>query len=212
MKNGISKREFFTWAQGHNLSLIVDFHNEVKRNFRNEIVRINALLEGDDCLSEEEKLSLETRKTIYVNTFEPYLRINTFLMMVSHLEEWLFHAWKHYAPNIELLEAKGSIGRFKPVLKEIGVDLSRSGPWMFLKGCQDVRSCLLHANGRVSLNRNPERIRNFVAQYGDIIGIESGHLVLKGIFLQRVRAQVEQLIQSVKPASRQCGGGLRQPV
>jgi len=200
MKTGISKREFFTWAQGHNLSLIVDFHNEVKRNFHNEIVRINALLEGDDFLSEEEKHSLEARKNIYVTTFEPYLRINTFLMMVSHLEEWLFHAWKHHAPETGLLEAKGSIGRFKPVLKELGVDLSRSGPWMFLKGCQDVRSCLLHANGRVSLNRNPERIRNFVDQYGDIIAIESDRLVLQGQFLQRVREQVEQLIRSVNSA------------
>jgi len=196
----ISRQKVFTWARQHNLSLIVDFHNEVKRNFRNEIVRINSKLEASDVLSGEEITQLEARKSTYTDTFEPYLRINTFLMMVSYLEEWLFHAWKHHAPATALLEAKGSIGRFKPVLKEIGVDLSRSGPWMFLKGCQDVRSCLLHANGRVSLNRNPEKIRNFVAQYADIIGIESDRLVLQGMFLQRVREQVEQLIQSVEPA------------
>lgn len=202
MKKAISQREVLIWAQAHDLSLIVSFHNEVKRNFHNEIARINRLLDGDKSLSEEEKSSLEARKSIYITTFHPHLRINTFLMMVSHLEEWLYHVWKHFTPATGLLEAKGSIGRFKPVLKEIGVDLSRSGPWMFLKGCQDVRSCLLHANGRVSLNRNPERIRNFVAQYGDIIGIESGRLVLDGKFLRRVQEQVEQLIQSVKPASR----------
>ena len=54
---------------------------------------------------------------------------------------------------------------------------------MFLKGCQDIRSCLLHANGRVSLNRNPEKIRNFVAQYSDLIKIEADRLVLTGEFL-----------------------------
>lgn len=200
MTKAFSTQEGFTWAQQHNLSLIVDFHNEVKRNFQNEIVKINRMLDESDVLSEEEFASLVARKSTYIDTFEPYLRINTFLMMVSYLEEWLFHAWKHHAKETELLEAKGSIGRFKPVLKEIGVDLSRSGPWMFLKGCQDVRSCLLHANGMVSLNRNPEKIRNFVAQYADIIAIESDHLVLEGRFLQRVQEQVEQLIRSVKPA------------
>lgn len=200
MKKAISQREVFIWAQENNLSLIVDFHNEVRRNFQNEIVRMNEILEEDKFLSAEEKASLEARKNIYINTFEPYLRVNTFLMMVSHLEEWLYHVWKHYTPSTGLLEAKGGIGRFKPVLKEIGVDLSRSGSWMFLKGCQDVRSCLLHANGRVNLNRNPERIRNFVAQFSDMISIESERLVLEGRFLKRFQVEVEQLIQSVKLA------------
>lgn len=187
--------DVFRWVHGHDLSLIVDFHNEVQRNFQNEIAWMNEKLE-DDSLSRQEKIKLETRKNTYIDTFEPYLRINTFLMMVSHLEEWLYHLWKHHVPETGLLESKGSIGRFKPVLKELGVDLSRSGPWAFLKGCQDVRSCLLHANGRVSLNRNPEKIRNFVAQSGGIIAIESGRLVLGGMFLTRFQEAVEQLIAS----------------
>ena len=184
----------------HDLALIVGFHDEVNRNFQKEIALINAKLEAADSLSSQEAIGLEARKNTYTDTFEPYLRINTFLMMVSRLEEWLYQVWKHHSPTTGLLEAKGSIGRFKPVLKEIGVDLSRSGPWMFLKGCQDVRSCLLHANGRVSLNRNPERIRNFVAQYGDIIGIESDRLVLRGKFLTCVQEAVEELMASLKPA------------
>lgn len=199
MNKTFSQREVFPWAQGHNLSLIVDFHNEVKRNFQNEIARINEKLE-DDSLSRQEKIKFETWKYTYTNTFEPYLRINTFLMMVSHLEEWLYHLWKHHVPVTGLLEAKGSIGRFKPVLKEIGVDLSRSGPWMFLRSCQDIRSCLLHANGRVGLNRNPERIRNFVSQYPDMIGIESDRLVLKGRFLTCVQEAVEELIATARSA------------
>lgn len=184
------------WSRENNLSLIVDFHNEVKRNFRNELLRINEKLENDTTLSSDQRTALQASRDSYINTFEPRLRVNTFLMMVSHLEEWLLHGWKQLAPETELLEAKGSIGRFKPVLKHIGVDLSRSGPWMFLKGCQDVRSCLLHANGRVSLNRNPERIRNFVAQHDDIIRIVNDRLILDGAFLKRVRNAVEQLIAS----------------
>ena len=174
------------------------FHNEVKRNFQNEISRINEELEGNGSLSDQEKIDLKATQDIYINTFEPYLRINTFLMMVSHLEEWLFHTWKRLAPTTELLEAKGSIGRFKPVLNEIGVDLSRSGSWMFVKGCQDIRSCLLHANGRVSLNRKPERIHNFVAQHNDKIKIESDRLVLTGGFLSYFQESVEQLIKAGK--------------
>lgn len=200
MKKAVSQYEVFIWAQKNKLSLIVDFHNEVKRNFHNEIEKINRKLEEADSLSEQEKIKLEARKSIYTNTFEPYLRINTFLMMVSHLEEWLFHVWKRHAPTTGLLEAKGSIGRFKPVLKEIGMDLSRSGSWMFVKGCQDIRSCLLHANGRINLNRNPEKIHNFVAQHGDKIRIESDRLVLEERFLTCFQDAVEQLIESVKLA------------
>jgi len=196
MNKSISPEDAFIFASKSNLDFIVTFHNEVKRNFQNEISRINEQLEISDSLSGQEKTFLEARKNLYINTFEPYLRINTFLMMVSHLEEWLFHTWKGQAPTTELLEAKGSIGRFKPVLKDIGVDLSRSKSWVFLKGCQDIRSCLLHANGRVSLNRNPEKVRNFVAQHGDMISIEADRLVLTGKFLGCFREAAERLIQS----------------
>ena len=175
---------------------VLSFHDEVKCNFQKEVSRINGELLERASLSEQEKADLEARKDLYTNTFGPYLRINTFLMMVSHLEEWFFHTWKRYAPTTELLEAKGSIGRFKPVMKEIGVDLSRSRSWMFVKGCQDIRSCLLHANGRVSLNRNPEKIHNFVAQHGDKIAIEADRLVLTGEFLRYFQEAVEQLIEA----------------
>jgi hypothetical protein len=197
MNKTISQNESFIWSQRNNLSFIVNFHNEIKRNFQNEIAWMNEKLDEDDSLSDQEKNDLKAKKSIYINTFEPYLRINTFLMMVSHLEEWLLHIWKRHTPTSELFEGKGSIGRFKPVLKEIGVDLSRSGSWMFIKGCQDIRSCLLHANGRVSLNRNPDKIHKFVVQYSDKIKIESDRLVLSEEFLTCFQDAVEQLIESV---------------
>ena len=175
----------------------MNFHDEVERYFQNQIERMDQKLKDDSSLTEQKTSDLNARRNEYVNKFEPYLRINTFLMMVSHLEEWLYHIWKRWAPDTELFEAKGSIGRFKPVLREIGVDLSRSGSWMFLKGCQDIRSCLLHANGRVSLHRNPQKIRKFVDQYNDSICIESDQLVLKPEFLSCFRGAVEQLVESV---------------
>ena len=196
MNKTVSPIDFFIPASKNNLAFIENFHNEVQRNFQNEISWINEKLEGNNSLSDQEKTDLETKKEIYINTFEPYLRVNTFLMMVSYLEEWLFHTWKQFTPTTELFEAKGSIGRFKPVLKEIGVDLSRSRPWMFVKGCQDIRSCLLHANGRVSLNRNPEKVHNFVAQHNDKIKIESDRLLLTGEFLDFFQKAVEQLIEA----------------
>lgn len=196
MNKTISPGNSLKFESKNDLAFIVNFHNEVRRHFQKETSRINGELEEGVSLSEQEKADLETRKELISSTFEHYLRINTFLMMVSHLEEWLFHTWKQHAPTTELLETKGSIGRFKPVLKEIGMDLSRSRPWMFVKGCQDIRSCLLHANGRVSLNRNPDRIRNFVAQHDDEIKIEDDRLVLTGEFLKNFQKAVEQLIEA----------------
>ena len=196
MNKTISPESSSEFEPVNDLAFIVSFHDEVRRNFQKEISRINGVLGESASLSEQQIADLEARKDLYINTFEPYLRINTFLMMVSHLEEWLFHTWKRLAPTTELLEAKGSIGRFKPVLKEIGVDLSRSKPWMFVKGCQDIRSCLLHANGTVSLNRNPEKIHNFVAQHSDKMEVEADRLVLTGEFLKYFQEAVEQLIEA----------------
>jgi hypothetical protein len=196
MKKANSQNEVFISAHRFNLSFIVNFHNEVKRNFQNEIAWMNRKLAEDDALSDQEINEFKAKRNVYVNTFEPYLMVNTFLMMVSHLEEWLFHVWKGNAPETELFENKGSIGRFKPVLQAIGVDLSHSKLWAFVKGCQDIRSCLLHANGRVSLNRKPERIHNFVAQHSELLKIESDRLVLTGAFLQSFQKAVEQLIHS----------------
>ena len=68
---------------------------------------------------------------------------------------------------------------------------------MFVKCCQDIRSCLLHANGRVSLNQKPDKIHNLVVQYSDKIKIESDRLVLNGEFLTCFKDAVEQLIESV---------------
>lgn len=196
MNNNNAPGSSLKFEPKNDLAFIVSFHDEIRRQFQKEISRINEELEERASLSEQEQADLETRKDLYSSTFEPYLWINTFLMMVSHLEEWLFHTWKRHAPTTELLEAKGSIGRFKPVLKEIGLDLSRSKPWMLIKACQDIRSCLLHANGRVSLNRNPEKIHNFVAQHSDKIEIKADRLVLTGDFLKFFQEAVEELIEA----------------
>lgn len=58
----------------------------------------------------------------------------------------------------------------------------------------------MHANGRVSLNRNPERTQNFVAQYGGMIRIEADRLVLEEKFLSCFQDAVEELIGSVGSA------------
>ena len=43
--------------------------------------------------------------------------------MYSYLEEWLYVAWKAHVPNAELTAQKGSISRFKEVLKQLGADI-----------------------------------------------------------------------------------------
>lgn len=197
MNNTFPPSEFSRFASSHDLSLIVNFHNEVERSFRSEIEWIDQKLAKDNQLSSADRTRLKARKNTYLNTFEPYLRINTFLMMFSQLEEWLYHAWKRHAPDTVLDEAKGGVARFKPVLGKIGVDLSGPGAWMFLKDCQDIRSCLLHANGRVSLFRKPERITNLVARYSDEIRIDSDRLVIGGAFLSNFQDAVERLARSV---------------
>jgi len=50
----------------------MDFHNEVKQNFQNEMAKINEMLDNERTLSAEERTRLEFRKNDYIDTFEPF--------------------------------------------------------------------------------------------------------------------------------------------
>ena len=143
------KNQLIAWASMHNLNLLIGFHNYVRALFKGQLQELEKLENKD----KEGKLS---KNVLY--DYDRNLHVNTFLMMYSYLEEWLYLDWKVYAPNVKLVDRKGSIGRFMDVVKQLGVDLS-SKYWQVLKDAEEIRNCLLHANGRISLLTNPHKVK-----------------------------------------------------
>ena len=106
-----------------NLNLIVWFHNEFRDDLRTK------LTEGDK----------PPNTTTDIELLDEMLRRTTFVLMYSHIEEWLFHVCKPHTPDERLRSSGGSITRFKPVLKTLGVDLSNDN-WGFLCDAEKVRN------------------------------------------------------------------------
>ncbi len=194
----MEKGEFdlFLWAHDADLSFIIAFHNELKRLMRNEIVSLNEKigLDGNDNL-DQKKLT----RDIYINTLEPSLHSATFLMMFSHFEEWLFLLKSICAKQINLDSKAGSIGRFKPILKDgLGIDLSRCKAWQQLLTAEKVRNCLLHANGRVDLAKNEAEIRKVVSNSKMLLSIKSRRLLISSGYVDIISESIFDFIKQVR--------------
>lgn len=80
---------------------------------------------------------------------------NTLLVALAWFEEMLYHVWKDRHPGKRPPKKGSMTERYKPLLKDLGVDLAGGTSWSVLKDAEKIRHCLLHANGRISLMRNP---------------------------------------------------------
>ena len=117
-------------------------------------------------------------------------------MMYSYLEEWLYVSWKSYAPNVDLVNKKGSIGRFRNIVHQLGVDLS-SNYWQVIMDAEEVRNCLLHANGRISLLKDPKKIRNIIDKKVLKLTIVNDRVVISGEYLQMFNENIANLMDII---------------
>lgn len=184
------------WAASHNAHQIVSFHNEIKRLMRNELVWLN-----NELKIETDKFKItqyENQKNIYLESFSEKLKINTFLMLYSHLEEWLTHLYRKQFP--ESKPQKNSLQRFQPIvsekLKVTPVDLKN---WHFLLNCGDLRNCLLHANGRVDLlkkQKDQEKLKLFCLEEKELL-ISRNYVKLANGFLKKFQNSIDKQIDEL---------------
>lgn len=177
------ENQLMAWSSKHNLNWLIGFHNSVRNLFKLELHNLKNI--------EEDKLE----RNLQVNALHDYdrmLHINTFLMMYSYLEEWLYHCWKTYLPN-ENIDGNGSIGRFKNVVKTLGVDLS-SKPWQNIKNAEEVRNCLLHANGRISLLKNPNKIKTIIQKSKSRLSVKIDSIQISGEYLQWYNENISNIL------------------
>lgn len=179
------------FAVQHNISLVARFHNELNSALAKRREELEKVIEQSN--SHEEKVSLMCARQEYTGTFDHMLKATTFLLIYSHAEEFLYHLWRTKAKDTPLDLRKGSIKRFKPVLKVIGFDLGTDQRWSFLCDAAEVRDCLLHANGRISLMADSAGIGAIITKYGDELSIQSDRIVVSPHFVQKLQEIVLSL-------------------
>ena len=187
------EKGLLVWAQRHNSGQILRFHNEIFRLMRNEVVWIDRKLDLEN-LSEAESQELRARKSEYSQEFLFQLRANAFLMMYGHLEEWLYHICRRF--QVKVSSRSGGLKRFAEGLKLVlDEEISSITEWSFLLDCSEVRNCLLHANGRISLFKKESRIRQISASRSSGLEIVRDRIRVKGRFLEKVDRNIQTLIQ-----------------
>ena len=181
------KNQLIAWASMHNLNYLIEFHNHLRDLFRGQFHD----LEKSDIKEKDKNFN----KSI-LQDYDRNLHINTFLMMYSYLEEWLYVDWKAYAPNVVLQNKKGSIGRFSNIVKQLGVDLS-SSYWQVLMDAEKIRNCLLHANGRISLLKDSKKVKDIIARKDSRLTIVMDRVVISGEYLQKLNENIANLMDII---------------
>lgn len=178
------KNQLMTRASAHNLNWLIGFHNYVRGLFKVQLQKL------EKCEIKDVDYKLH-KSALY--DYDRIHNINTLLMMYSYLEEWLYHCWKTYASNTNLVDREGSLGRFKNVAGRLGVDLS-SKLWQELKNTEEVRNCLLHANGRVSLLTDPRKINTIIERKKSGLEITKDRIQISGEYLECFNKNISELM------------------
>jgi len=178
------KKQLMSFARVHNLDWLIGFHNYVRRLFKEQLKELGNR-ENKDL---EDKLK---KKALY--DYDRILHINTFLMMYSYLEEWLYHFRKTSTPTIPQASEKRGIDRFKDVVKQLAGDVSLK-PWQEIKDAEVIRNCLLHANGRISLFKKPEKVRAIIEKKNSNLTIDNDRVVISGDYLQQLNLTISSLM------------------
>jgi len=187
---------YFKIAKSISSGFIINYHNQMKRLIQNEIVWFNEQLNKNDA-DENELREIQDTKDLYLNEYLYFLRSNVFLMLFSHLEEWLEHARRTFSPNVPKRERASSIGRFSPVLQDLGIDLGKNKNWSFLADCAYVRDCLLHANGRVSMSKQKDKLKSYIKGKTSGVILENDRIKINGGLVQRLSSATESLMEEI---------------
>lgn len=175
------------WAQGVSLNNIVNFHNVTKALIEQEVKRLSLLSQEEDDPKES-----ELQKKIFqsaLHNYNEYLTDNVFLMMYSHLEEWL------YIHADSATDHGGGLDRFERSLVTKGLNTS-SSEWQILLKAEKIRNCLLHANGRLSFVKASDKacIIQIIGQ-SKYFGSKNDRIIIQKQYLQYFKNQIFKLFK-----------------
>ena len=198
------KNTLFRWASSINVVYILRFHDFVVGELQERESAIKESLKYFQG-TKQERAELLLQINLYGSIYKYHLMNNTFLVLYSHLEEWLYLIWKSYGKNVALnSKARGSISRFKPVLQDIvKLDLSRDTKWRFISDAEKVRNCLLHANGRTDLSKDAKELETLVAKSKGQLRHANSRVSVDQQYIERFFECIQYIIYKVTSQQQQ---------
>lgn len=193
------KNDLFQMASNVNVGYIVSFHDYVRDKLEDKESELSELINSFSG-SRVEQADLLVEHETFSKTFPKQLSSNTFLLLYSHLEEFIYHIWKIYCSDIDISgNKKGSISRYKPIFKRLfNNDLSNSNTWEFITECEKLRNCILHANGRIDLFNQPSKIKLIIKKYPNFITIENKRVIIEYEFVSLFYNRIQETIKQIK--------------
>ena len=191
----LAEAKWFGLAMRMNLGWIIKLHNESRRLMQNQVFEIRQELEA--CTDAKRKRDLIYVKEIYSTTFGRMRNVNTFLMMYSFLEEFLYLLLKGMDEQQRL--GRGSLQRFKRVFKtSLGMHLKTDADWQFLITCAKLRNCLLHTNGRIDLSKIKAELERIVQTSNGLIECNLHRITLTDKFIEKMNTVLQRLIDKIE--------------
>lgn len=202
MTSTMNNKQLFKSVSDINISYIMSFYHFINNGLEIKEAELKhniATFQG----SMESKNKLRVERDYYSKTYKRNLTCVTFLLLYSHLEEWLYLIWKKFDNSIELSENSGSISRFKPILgKTMNIDLSKDGNWQFLCEAETIRNCLLHANARIDLSKKSSYLKTLLTKYDLDLFEENSRLILRPAFLDKFFICIQNIMKEVPNISK----------
>lgn len=184
------------WAASLNIGYIVGFHEYVLEHLK---VKEDEFAKKIENHKEKDKklVDLKIERNLYTVTYKNNLMVNTFLMLYSHLEEWLYLIWRKFGKDIELNDKRGSISKYKPFFKAVfKMDLSKDRDWRLLNDAEKIRNCLLHANGRIDLVKN-KRMDSVLKRYKNQLHVKTKRLSISQEMVEKFFGSIQSIIYKV---------------
>jgi len=180
-----------------NIRYIVGFHEYVLEHLK---IKEDAFAKKIENHKEKDKklVELKIERNLYSETNKNHLTANTFLMLYSHLEEWLYLIWRKFGKDIELKDKRGSISKYKPFFKAVyKMDLSNDRDWRLLKDAEKIRNCLLHANGRIDFVKNKAEMNSILKRYKNQLNIKTKRICVSQELVEIFFGSIQSVIYKV---------------
>jgi len=180
-----------------NIRYIVGFYEYVLEHLK---IKEDEFAKKIENHKEKDKklVELKIERNLYSETYKNHLTANTFLMLYSHLEEWLYLIWRKFGKDIELKDKRGSISKYKPFFKAVyKMDLSNDRDWRLLKDAEKIRNCLLHANGRIDFVKNKAEMNSILKKYKNQLHIKTKRICVSQELVEIFFSSIQSVIYKV---------------
>lgn len=179
--------DVFELVSTNNLNWLVKFHNHVKVLLARARKEIHVL---------DNEVTAAYWEDIYKRQFPSSLRSSVFLMMFGHIEEMFLLLSRSH--GVSTNGGGSGLGRFKPLVKKaLGGGLARSKAWRYIQDAGDIRNAILHAAGRASLMRDPNKIKRIAQSHAESYGLQNDRVLIKPKGLSLLATHAHGLLREV---------------